>query len=189
VFYVASVYVNPDHEFYRQWVAVTDDEDERDEGIQGYLRISVAVLGPGDKIKVHSDADMAAGGIEHVTGKDASSASALQLLIPPTVKQDLHFFVITIHKVSTRLGDVVAAEWSCAGWQVVDLPKMDFGALGFGQGIDAYGLVKFAGGQLKTKAITINGRELLHGEINEQVLPVLRIFSSPFILHSLGWCS
>jgi hypothetical protein len=110
VFDVASVYVNPDHEFYRQWVAVTDDEDERDEGIQGYLRISVAVLGPGDKIKVHSDADMAAGGIEHVTGKDASSASALQLLIPPTVKQDLHFFVITIHKVSTRLGDVVAAE-------------------------------------------------------------------------------
>ena len=37
--------------FY-QWVALVDDLDEKDEGIQGYLRLSVAVVGPGDKIKV-----------------------------------------------------------------------------------------------------------------------------------------
>lgn len=37
--------------FY-QWVALVDDLDEKDEGIQGYLRLSVAIVGPGDKIKV-----------------------------------------------------------------------------------------------------------------------------------------
>ena len=35
-----------------QWVALVDDRDENDEGIQGYLRLSVAVIGPGDKIKL-----------------------------------------------------------------------------------------------------------------------------------------
>ncbi len=35
-----------------QWVALVDDLDEKDEGIQGYLRLSVAVVGPGDKLKV-----------------------------------------------------------------------------------------------------------------------------------------
>lgn len=46
---------------------------------------------------------------------------------------------------------------------------MDFGALGFGQGIDALVLVKFAGAQLKTHAVTIHGKEMLHAEINEEV--------------------
>ena len=87
-----------------QWVALVDDRDENDEGIQGYLRLSVAVIGPGDKIKLHSaseDASMA-GGIDHGVGgkaEDATTASSLQLLIPPTVKQDLRFLVITLHKV------------------------------------------------------------------------------------------
>jgi hypothetical protein len=41
-----------------QWVALVDDLDETDEGIQGYLRLSVAVVGPGDKIKVGCSAHM-----------------------------------------------------------------------------------------------------------------------------------
>jgi hypothetical protein len=87
-FDASTVYLNNDHEFYRQvrergrrlfvfgwacgacageplcilfpsivrmlmqWVALVDDLDEKDEGIQGYLRLSVAVVGPGDKLKV-----------------------------------------------------------------------------------------------------------------------------------------
>jgi hypothetical protein len=40
------------------------------------------------------------GGIDHGTGsKDATTATSLQLLMPPTVKQDLRFLVITLHKV------------------------------------------------------------------------------------------
>lgn len=53
--------------------------------------------------------------------------------------------------------------------QAVDLPMMDFGALGFGQGIDALVELKFAGAALKSHAVTVHGRDMLHAEINEQV--------------------
>jgi hypothetical protein len=44
---------NRDHELYRQWVALMDDEDTDDVGVQGYLKLSVFILGPGDKLKMH----------------------------------------------------------------------------------------------------------------------------------------
>jgi hypothetical protein len=34
---------NKDHEFYRQWVPLMDDEAKEDVGVQGYLKITVAV--------------------------------------------------------------------------------------------------------------------------------------------------
>lgn len=47
----------------RQWVALTDITDER-EGIQGYLKLSIVVLGPDDEQKVHTkdEEDDEAGG-------------------------------------------------------------------------------------------------------------------------------
>ncbi len=119
-----------------QWVALVDDENEADEGIQGYLKLSVSVLGPNDKLKAHSDSEgLTSGrclavivstalhgyssriaaptcrfaGIDSLSKKGASAADALQLLIPPTVKQDLRFLVITIYKAqlcSVSLFDV-----------------------------------------------------------------------------------
>lgn len=53
--------------------------------------------------------------------------------------------------------------------QAVDLPRMDHGALGMGQGIDACIIVKFGGSQLATRTTTIRGKELLHVDFNEQV--------------------
>ena len=53
--------------------------------------------------------------------------------------------------------------------QAVDLPRMDYGAMGIGQGIDAYVKVKFAGAQLATKTLTVRGKELLHVDFNEMV--------------------
>lgn len=41
-----------DHEVHRRWVAVVDDENPDDVGIQGYLHLSIAIVGPGDKLKV-----------------------------------------------------------------------------------------------------------------------------------------
>lgn len=41
-----------DHEVHRRWVALVDDENPDDVGIQGYLQLSIAVVGPGDKLKV-----------------------------------------------------------------------------------------------------------------------------------------
>ncbi len=43
---------NKDHEMYRRWVPLMDDEDADDVGVQGYLKISVSIIGPGDKMKV-----------------------------------------------------------------------------------------------------------------------------------------
>ena len=40
--------MNKDHELYRMWVAMTDITDET-QGINGFLKISINVLGPGDK--------------------------------------------------------------------------------------------------------------------------------------------
>lgn len=44
-----------DHEIHRQWVALVDDENPRDSGTQGYLQLSIAIVGPGDKLKVRRE--------------------------------------------------------------------------------------------------------------------------------------
>ena len=44
--------MNLDHELYKRWVAITDPTDETAE-IKGYVKLSISVLGPGDKPVVH----------------------------------------------------------------------------------------------------------------------------------------
>ena len=61
------VYYKPNHELYRQWVALADEDNADDKGIQGYIRVSVTVLGPDDHLVVHSDNDARA--------KDAEESS------------------------------------------------------------------------------------------------------------------
>ena len=46
---------NKEHEFYRKWVPLMDDEEANDVGVQGYLKISVSIVGPGEKMKVHNE--------------------------------------------------------------------------------------------------------------------------------------
>ena len=53
------MYFSKDHEMYRKWVALMDDEDPGDTGVQGYLKLSIQVLGPGDKLKVHDEEEEA----------------------------------------------------------------------------------------------------------------------------------
>lgn len=80
-----SVYFSKDHEMYRKWVALMDDDNPEDTGVykhtyicihthaniylytwmhicdiynstigvQGYLKLSIQILGPGDKLKVY----------------------------------------------------------------------------------------------------------------------------------------
>lgn len=47
-----STVTRQNHEIHRQWVALVDDEDLKDSGTQGYLQLSIAIVGPGDKLKV-----------------------------------------------------------------------------------------------------------------------------------------
>eukprot|EP00741_Cyanophora_paradoxa_P024855 tig00000310_g23996.t1 len=58
-FDIAYVYDQPDHELYKAWVPLTDPLDAY-EGVQGYLNLSITVLGPGDEQKTdHRDKDAA----------------------------------------------------------------------------------------------------------------------------------
>ena len=45
---ILNVYGQEDHEYYQRWVVLTDPTDQKDRGIQGFLKLSVFVLGPGD---------------------------------------------------------------------------------------------------------------------------------------------
>ena len=64
--------------------------------LDAQAKLSLQVHPPGE-------VDSVSGGIDHGTGsKDATTATSLQLLMPPTVKQDLRFLVITLHKVRGR---------------------------------------------------------------------------------------
>ena len=54
-----SVYFSKDHEMYRKWVALMDDDNPEDTGVQGYLKLSIQILGPGDKLKVHDEEEEA----------------------------------------------------------------------------------------------------------------------------------
>lgn len=47
----AHIYYSDHHEIHRSWLALSDLTDKH-EGIQGYLRTSVVVLGPDDEQKI-----------------------------------------------------------------------------------------------------------------------------------------
>lgn len=42
---------------YRTWVGLQDTESGRETGVQGFLKLSVTVLGPGDRQRVHDLAE------------------------------------------------------------------------------------------------------------------------------------
>jgi hypothetical protein len=149
VFDIASAYAMPHHEVYRAWVGLTDDTNEADKGLQGLLKLSVTVLGPGDKPFVHppnddpdADADVDDGDIMGT------------LLMPPSVERKLKFLVLTIF---------------CAD----GLPAMDENVVGPG-GIDAFVKVHFGGLTAKTKWVTVRGDSNLEVEwLYELWLPTL----------------
>ena len=49
---LTSVYFSLNHELYQIWLTLTDPTDER-EGIMGYLKVSLEVLGPNDEPNIH----------------------------------------------------------------------------------------------------------------------------------------
>lgn len=59
---------------YRAWVALRDVESGNETGVQGFLKLSVTVLGPGDRQRVHDLAEeMQVGGrggtLDHPRGR------------------------------------------------------------------------------------------------------------------------
>ncbi|GMI00136.1 hypothetical protein TrVE_jg577 [Triparma verrucosa] len=106
------IYFRPKHEFYREWVALVDDTSLDDTGVQGYLKLSISVIGPGDKMVTHDEED------DKAREKKREEEEGIKASIPPTVKRKTVWLVTTIFR----------AEY---------LPVMDSGAFTTA-GIDAF---------------------------------------------------
>ncbi|CAM9300468.1 unnamed protein product, partial [Phaeothamnion confervicola] len=129
------VYSQANHELHRKWLALTDDENPEDSGVQGYLKASISIVGPGDKLKVHDeeadrrserDLEAKAGGIDKM------------VLRPPNAKSEQQWLVVT-------------------AWKAEYLPVMDESAIGRAGG-DFYFQVELGGGKpVKTKRKTMRG--------------------------------
>jgi hypothetical protein len=74
-FDMSNIYYREDHELYRKWAALTDTNGEF-EGIQGYLKVSISVLGPGDQAKNHDDEE-----------DDDDDEDSSAVIMPPMIQQ------------------------------------------------------------------------------------------------------
>eukprot|EP00727_Mastigamoeba_balamuthi_P006292 m51a1_g2283 putative C-tail anchored protein (1298) ;mRNA; r:389989-394502 len=134
-FDVASVYAEPSHEFYRRWTALADLTDAH-EGVQGYLKVSVVCLRPGDVPRVHAPEDE--------EDDDAASGDDLQGLIlrPPSISVEEWELVFDVHRAA-------------------GLPAMDVNGK-----CDPYVVLSFAGQTVRTehknKTLAPEWNERLH---------------------------
>lgn len=135
VFDACSVYYKKDHELYRTWVALMNDEDPECVGVQGYLKCSVQIVGPGDKLKIHDEEEemRKEKEMEKTNAGDMSSLC----LMPPSIKKEWKYLVCTVYR----------AEY---------LPVMDL-ALGIKK-TDAFVQLEFGSAKrLRTKVRTVKG--------------------------------
>jgi hypothetical protein len=98
---LSFVYYSQDHEIYRKWLALTDVSDEH-EGIQGYLKVSVAVLGANDELKIHKDSE-------------EDEEEGMTVLVPPHVEQKGMLLNVQIYDVQDlpQMDDVVLMGSKC----------------------------------------------------------------------------
>ncbi|KAF0699652.1 Aste57867_9797 [Aphanomyces stellatus] len=143
-----SIYCRPKREIYRQWVALVDYKSKKNSGIQGFLLLSLAMVGPGESFPVH---DVTAATID-----PSALESPHLLLLPPTVEQKVHFLVVTIYLAE-------------------DLPPMDMNGVMSTMGIDAFVRVDFAGSKkCKTNVVTVKGARNLVVPFHEELwIPVM----------------
>ncbi|KAE9343857.1 hypothetical protein PR003_g8752 [Phytophthora rubi] len=149
---IPYVYFQPDHELKRKWVALVGSGTTNSDSIQGYVLLSLVVLGPNDKMKLYDPAEDRDPD-EHSVKSKADINS--MVLVPPRVTQKLSFLVITIYRAE-------------------ELPDMDYSMMMHG-GIDGYVRAYFAGQDvLETKKVTVKGSENLTVAFNQEMwFPVL----------------
>jgi Ca2+-dependent lipid-binding protein len=125
---VSFIYkMNTDHELYRMWVAMTDPNDET-QAINAFLKISINVLGPGDKPPVHDPSK----GL-----KDKEDSGVTKLFTPGRVKMAGHIVKICIYRCE-------------------HLAPLDFESIGVDPSLDPYVKVSFAGSKAVSKYIKKN---------------------------------
>ncbi|OQR94660.1 hypothetical protein THRCLA_08129 [Thraustotheca clavata] len=139
-FDVSFIYTNLNHQICNQWLALIAPR----KGIQGYLRVSITITGPGDKFV-------------HPPPPGPSTAGIDRVIVPPSIKQDVKFLVLTVH-----VGE--------------HLPPMDSLFKGLHQGIDAYIECSLGNGSaLRTRVKSVTGpRHVLNPAFNDELWLVLR---------------
>ncbi|TMW65611.1 hypothetical protein Poli38472_008253 [Pythium oligandrum] len=166
---VLSVYFRPHHELYRQWIAVHDHLNEKDRGIQGFVLVSINVIGPGNAFLVHDreaeiaqELAQAAAALTDANVPASSSVVPLNpegqslILLPPTIELKLHFLVVKVFKAE-------------------DLPAMDEGGMILSSGIDAFVQIGFGVHvACKSSVVTVKGASHLSPEFLEELwIPVM----------------
>lgn len=143
-----NIYYKPQHELYRQWIALMDYDNSSDKGVQGFLLVSVSVIGPGQRPPIHDR--------ESEINKELSGDASTLVLLPPSIEQHLHFLVVSVY-------------------QAEDLPAMDSSGILTAAGIDAFVRVDFAGNpKCKTSVVTVKGEKRLSPIFLEELwIPVM----------------
>ncbi|KAJ8599899.1 hypothetical protein CTAYLR_002819 [Chrysophaeum taylorii] len=132
------VYFQKNHEIYRTWVALINDQDPESQQIQGFLKLSIQVIGPGDKVYIHDEAEDR----EREKQEDMRADGGISgmVVMPPALRREVKWLVTTV-------------------WRAEYLPIMDVGIRGISDNkIDAFVQVDFGDIKpLRTKAKTMKG--------------------------------
>jgi len=155
-FDASYVYLREHHELHNQWVALSDPTNKEDKGVQGYLKLSVAVLGPGDKKHIYDPKEEAA-----QAEKEKGSGLDSLLMMPPSIDRSIEFLVLRFHEAR----EMVALDREIRFIQSA--------------GIDAYAKVEFAGNPaITTPFIKSEGKsgdlDVRWNSNNELWLPVVK---------------
>lgn len=135
---LAGIYCgNKNHELHRQWVGLMDNEDKTASGVQGFLKFSVQIVGPGEKLPQHNEEeDRAADQQKEIEAGGDIGSLALSV---PSLSKSWQYIVVAVHK--------------CEG-----LPVMDGQTLTSSAKTDAFCQLAYAGGKpIRTKVVTIKG--------------------------------
>eukprot|EP01114_Cavostelium_apophysatum_P012665 TRINITY_DN2890_c0_g1_i2.p1 TRINITY_DN2890_c0_g1~~TRINITY_DN2890_c0_g1_i2.p1 ORF type:complete len:2032 (+),score=608.70 TRINITY_DN2890_c0_g1_i2:72-6098(+) len=89
-FDLATIYDLDGHELYRKWVALSD-KASKFQGVQGYLKLSITALGPGDTSPPHNEEEEMD---EEEEGEDLQS----MVLLPPSLTTVIHNLEINVYR-------------------------------------------------------------------------------------------
>ncbi|GBG24784.1 Fer-1-like protein 4 [Hondaea fermentalgiana] len=130
-FNLIDVYYRVDHAHKNQWIGLIDEKNPKDTGVQGYAKVSVTVVGPGDTVNLDEDDDAK-------NDDGVHDEEIAEVLLPPNVQQELRFL----------RAQVYIAE---------DLPALDRSKLTGTEGLDAFVKMKFSGNPpCKTSVVSVS---------------------------------
>ncbi|KAF0685796.1 Aste57867_22404 [Aphanomyces stellatus] len=144
-FDVSLIYSKLNHQICSTWVGLSAPGQD---GIQGYLRLSITIIGPGDKFVPPPPIDPTHNGMENI-------------IIPRSVKQEVNFLVVSVHM----------------GRDLPPMDSVAVLGQKLKQGIDAYVECSVAGGakSIRTRVKTKNGeRHQLCPAFNDDLWMVVR---------------